>query len=116
MERRELSNIHQCQSQLHRLPCGSSDSGEAEKLCGRNISITSRHEQEVKELESWIYNLTAANQNEMQNPTWFRQFTLREDFGLKDLSASSLNSFANSLPSNKSAIQQVTRLGVKGDL
>lgn len=59
------------------------------------------------DVESWIYNLTAANLHELQNPTWFRQFSLRDAFYLADLSPSTINDFINTLPRNVTAVQQV---------
>lgn len=65
-------------------------------------------QQEVKDIESWIYNLTAANQNDMQNPIWYRQFSLRDAFNLKDLSPSSMSSLVQDLSKNSSAAEQVS--------
>lgn len=62
----------------------------------------------MKDVESWIYNLTAANQNEMQPPSWFQQFSFRDAFNLKDLSPSTMNSFVRDLSKNSSASEQVS--------
>lgn len=62
----------------------------------------------MKDIESWIYNLTDANQNEMQKPFWFRQFSLRDAFGLKDLTPATINGFVRDLPGNATAAQQVS--------
>lgn len=61
----------------------------------------------MKDVESWIYNLTDANQNELQNPIWFRHFSLREAFNLKDLSPLTMNNFMNG-ESNDTKTQQVS--------
>jgi hypothetical protein len=70
----------------------------------------------VTDVESWIYNLTAANQHELQNPYWFRQFSLRDAFNLADLSPSTIDEFVNTLPGNTTAIQQVSRFQPKFSL
>lgn len=71
----------------------------------------------MNDVESWTYNLTAANQDDTPDPVWYRQSSLREAFNLKDLLPSTLRSFATDLSRNTTAFQQVRTRGkfsVKG--
>jgi hypothetical protein len=46
---------------------------------------------EVTDFESWIYNLTEANQHPNRSPNWFKLYSFREHFGLEDLSFATMN-------------------------
>lgn len=63
--------------------------------------------QEVTDVESWIYNLTEANQNPHLPPQWLRQFSFRDSFNLTDLSPTTMDDFTMSLSLNGTSIQQV---------
>lgn len=63
--------------------------------------------QEVINVESWIYNLTEANEKDSNSPNWFKQFSLKESFELDDLSPDTLTKFVDDLAVNKTKLQQV---------
>ena len=63
--------------------------------------------QEVINVESWIYNLTEANENDSKSPNWFKQFSLKESFELDDLSPATMTKFVDQLAGNKTKLQQV---------
>lgn len=63
--------------------------------------------QEVINVESWIYNLTEANENDSKSPNWFKQFSLKESFELDDLSPATMIKFVDQLAGNKTKLQQV---------
>lgn len=66
--------------------------------------------QEVINVESWIYNLTEANENDSKSPNWFKQFSLKESFELDDLSPATMTKFVDQLAGNKTKLQQVQYL------
>lgn len=65
--------------------------------------------QQVNDYESWIYNLTEANQNPTRNPLWYKQYSFKEAFGLQDLSPSSLDALMYKFATNRELINQVNR-------
>jgi hypothetical protein len=69
---------------------------------------------QVNEYESWIFNLTEANLNPGQSPRWFKQYSFKEDFGLKDLSPASLDQLVHSMVRDRKRLHQFWTYKVKG--
>lgn len=53
------------------------------------------HTFEVIDFETYIFNLTAANLTPDQPPTWFKEYSFREAFGVTDLSPYTLSKLVN---------------------
>lgn len=51
----------------------------------------------MNDYESWIFNLTEANQNSMAAPQWFRHYSFKENFKIPDLSPSSLDNLLTTM-------------------
>lgn len=51
---------------------------------------------EIVDLETYIFNLTEANLTPHQPPKWFKEYSLREAFGLTDLSPATIGKLVNS--------------------
>lgn len=47
--------------------------------------------QKVEDYETWIYNLTAANETPDRRPDWFKLYSFKEEYNLSDTSPDSLN-------------------------
>lgn len=58
--------------------------------------------------ETWIYNLTLANETPEKNPTWFKEYDFLEEYGLTNLSPASLSGLAYALARDPDKMQRVS--------
>jgi hypothetical protein len=63
--------------------------------------------QEIVDHETWIYDLEEANQN--GSPRWFREYSMREQYGMSDLSPDSHADLAETLRTNNEAFSAYHR-------
>lgn len=47
--------------------------------------------QVVEDIETWMYNLTNANETPEKRPLWFNSYSFKNEYNLSDLSSESLN-------------------------
>lgn len=59
---------------------------------------------QVVDHETWIFNLTQANQASHQTPNWFREYTFRDAFGVADLSPASLSTLVTKTFQNDTSL------------
>jgi hypothetical protein len=65
--------------------------------------------QNILDAESWIFNLNEANTNTSQNPTWFKSYSFKEEYGVGSLSAIELDKLTHILAGNISLLQKYSR-------
>ncbi|XP_046742725.1 sphingomyelin phosphodiesterase-like [Diprion similis] len=58
----------------------------------------------IEDVDTWIYNLTLANETPDKNPAWFKSYSFKEQYGLEDLSLTSLNDLVLRMANNRSII------------
>nr|CAD7441275.1 unnamed protein product [Timema bartmani] len=63
--------------------------------------------------ESWVFNLTEANLRPDLSPDWFKLYSFRQDYGVKNLLPAELDSLAHRMAANHTLIQQYQRFYVK---
>nr|CAD7195607.1 unnamed protein product [Timema douglasi] len=63
--------------------------------------------------ESWVFNLTEANLRPDHSPDWFKLYSFREEYGVKNLLPAQLDSLAHRMAANHTLIQQYRRFSVK---
>ena len=67
------------------------------------------------EHETYIYNLTLANQLVNTRPQWFKEYSFREDYQLSDLSPASLDGLTTTFANNRDKLytywQRVFKMG-----
>ncbi|KAG5672940.1 hypothetical protein PVAND_003027 [Polypedilum vanderplanki] len=69
---------------------------------------------EVTDAELWTYNLTLANEKgKLKEPLWFRQFSLRKQFNLLNLSVTTMNELFQEMAKNSSIFDQYWRMKIK---
>jgi sphingomyelin phosphodiesterase len=68
---------------------------------------------EVLDHETWIYNLTEANQEPWHNPRWYKEYSFKEFYGLPNLKLDTLHGLIKGFGSNESRIHDYWRLKVK---
>ncbi|XP_072757179.1 sphingomyelin phosphodiesterase-like [Anoplolepis gracilipes] len=51
----------------------------------------------VKDIETWIYNLTLANEYATQRPPWYKSYSFKEEYDIPDLTYDSLQSWLTKL-------------------
>ena len=51
----------------------------------------------VKDIETWMYNLTLANENAAQRPLWYKSYSFKEEYDIPDLSYDSLHNWLSRL-------------------
>ncbi|XP_044598927.1 sphingomyelin phosphodiesterase-like [Cotesia glomerata] len=59
----------------------------------------------VQDIETWMYNLTEANENFLKRPNWFKSYSFKEAYNLEDLSKNSLNQLVNKMIKYSSILQ-----------
>lgn len=58
--------------------------------------------------ETWIFNLTEANQNPNTPPRWFKEYSFREEYGLSDLNLNTVAHLVNvTFRNDKRLLQRV---------
>ncbi|XP_068081271.1 sphingomyelin phosphodiesterase [Anabrus simplex] len=67
----------------------------------------------VLDLETWTYNLTQANENPDQKPTWFKLYSFREAYGVKSMTPTALDELVHQMAANHEILQQYHRYYVK---
>nr|CAD7259209.1 unnamed protein product [Timema shepardi] len=63
--------------------------------------------------ESWVFNLTEANLSPDHSPDWFKLYSFRQEYGVKNLLPAQLDSLAHRMAANHTLIQQYQRFSVK---
>nr|CAD7195606.1 unnamed protein product [Timema douglasi] len=63
--------------------------------------------------ESWVFNLTEANLSPDHSPDWFKLYSFRQEYGVKNLLPAQLDSLAHRMAANHTLIQQYQRFYVK---
>ncbi|XP_029175142.1 sphingomyelin phosphodiesterase-like [Nylanderia fulva] len=51
----------------------------------------------VKDIETWMYNLTEANANAPRRPSWYKSYSFKEEYDIPDLSYNSLHNWLHKL-------------------
>ena len=69
--------------------------------------------QEVKDFQSWSFNLTEANLTPESKPKWVQSYSFKEAFNLDDLSPASMDSLVHRLAANKTELQKYWEFKVK---
>lgn len=59
--------------------------------------------------ETWIYNLTLANLSPNQNPTWYKEYDFKTEWGVANLSPASLSGLADTFARTPTKLQRVSR-------
>nr|XP_019543354.2 sphingomyelin phosphodiesterase-like [Aedes albopictus] len=70
------------------------------------VFYVDRESFEILDHETWIYNLTEANQHPDRKPLWFKEYTFKEHFGLTDLSPKSLDTLLQKLAHSEADLRQ----------
>lgn len=70
---------------------------------------------EILDFETWIYNLTEANLTPDQNPRWFKEYSFKEEYGLKDLSPKSIDGLVKRFATDRELLFKVGILGTYFD-
>jgi hypothetical protein len=65
--------------------------------------------QNILDTESWIFDLNEANKNASQNPTWFKSYSFKEEYGVGSLNAIELHKLTHKLAENRSLLQKYSR-------
>lgn len=63
--------------------------------------------------ETWIYNLTLANERPDQQPDWFAEYSFRQAYGVGDLSPATLDTLLTRMSGDAGLMQQYWRYKVK---
>lgn len=61
---------------------------------------------DVLDYEQWTFNLTAANLNPKKSPDWYKIYSLKEAYGLPDLSGESLANLVKKMEKDQSLVQK----------
>lgn len=69
--------------------------------------------QQVNDHETWIYNLTQANERPAANPEWFREYAFREAFDVADLAPATLDALLTRLSGDAALLQRYWQYKVK---
>lgn len=64
-------------------------------------------------MESYIFSISEANNNQAQGPRWWRQFAFREAFGVTDLSPAGLDRLAFDMSRNRNLLRRYWEFKVK---
>ncbi|XP_012257111.2 sphingomyelin phosphodiesterase-like [Athalia rosae] len=59
---------------------------------------------QVEDADTWIYNLTLANETPDKNPVWFKSYSFKEEYELDDLSPTSMNDLVHRMARNNSIL------------
>lgn len=63
----------------------------------------------VKNIETWMYNLTEANENAPQRPSWYKSYSFKEEYDIPDLSYDSLHSWLHKLARDENLLSRYYR-------
>lgn len=64
--------------------------------------------------ETWIYNLTLANENQQESPQWFKEYDFIEEYGVDNLSPLTLSELSEELARDAGKLRRVSREGKVG--
>lgn len=65
--------------------------------------------QHIIDTESWIFKLSEANTNASLNPSWFKLYSFKEEYGVGSLNATELDKLTHKLAGNRSLLQKYAR-------
>lgn len=74
-----------------------------------NWTINGNYFQGILNSESWIFHLTEANKDNSVNPTWFKLYSFKDEYGVESLSPIELDKLTHKLAGNSSLIQEYSR-------
>ncbi|KAI4503369.1 hypothetical protein M0802_001591 [Mischocyttarus mexicanus] len=60
----------------------------------------------VKDYDNWIYNVTQANENPTELPQWYKSYSFKDEYNLKDSSLNSLNNWLVDMRNNKDMLDR----------
>lgn len=66
--------------------------------------------QEIIDHETWIFNLTEANLNPSEVPTWFKEYSFKDAFSLPDLSPKSVGKMLQAWKNDTAQLTRVNHL------
>nr|AYV99638.1 venom polypeptide [Dolopus genitalis] len=72
-----------------------------------------RKSYQVTEHDTWIFNLTAANLSPDKNPTWFKEYSFRQAYGINDLSPASLDKLLGTFSTDHELLKKYWEYKVK---
>ncbi|XP_068081428.1 sphingomyelin phosphodiesterase-like isoform X1 [Anabrus simplex] len=67
----------------------------------------------VLDYETWIYNLTEANQNGKQKPKWYKLYSFRKAYGVKSMTPAALDELVHRMAAHHELLEQYQRYFVK---
>jgi hypothetical protein len=65
--------------------------------------------QEVLDYDHYTYNLTKANQNKDKDPEWYKLYSFKDAYGLKNTTYDSLTDLIGRMSRNRTLMQQYFR-------
>jgi sphingomyelin phosphodiesterase len=65
--------------------------------------------QEVLDYDHYTYNLTKANQNKDKDPEWYKLYSFKDAYGLKNTTYDSLTDLIGRMARNRTLMQQYFR-------
>lgn len=68
---------------------------------------------EIVDIETWIYNLTEANEHPERKPNWVKAYDFRQHYGLDNVSPSELDALLRQLASNEDRLLDYWKLKQK---
>ncbi|XP_078034652.1 sphingomyelin phosphodiesterase 1 [Augochlora pura] len=60
----------------------------------------------VSDYQNWMYDLGSANKDPYKNPTWFKSYSFKTEYGLPDLSAKSIHNWLHAAINNETLINK----------
>ncbi|KDR09869.1 Sphingomyelin phosphodiesterase [Zootermopsis nevadensis] len=63
----------------------------------------------ILDAETWIFNLTEANINPNVNPTWYKLYSFKDQYGVESLSPIELDKLTHKLAANRSLLEEYSR-------
>ncbi|XP_075210173.1 sphingomyelin phosphodiesterase-like [Lycorma delicatula] len=68
---------------------------------------------EIKDYETYVYNLTEANQNGENSPKWYKLYSFKEAYGVESLHPESVKLLAYNMAKNKTLLEAYNRYFIK---
>ncbi|XP_076234537.1 sphingomyelin phosphodiesterase [Calliopsis andreniformis] len=63
----------------------------------------------VNDYQNWMYDLGSANQNINKRPKWYKSYSFRNEYGLPNISTTSLNNLLHKVASNETLLNKYYR-------
>lgn len=63
----------------------------------------------MKNFENWMYNLTLANENPAQRPSWYKSYSFKEEYNISDLTYNSLSEWLFKLGDDETLLTRYYR-------